>query len=75
MSTNIATEEEARFDPQYETWLQKAGVHLSYLPRVAVDNFGTATLEKFRVYELLDYDRVYFMDSDMIPSCNIDSHF
>jgi hypothetical protein len=75
MSTNIAKDEDAQFDPQYETWLQKAGVHLSYLPRVSVDNFGTATLEKFRVYELLDYDRVYFMDSDIIPSCNIDSHF
>jgi hypothetical protein len=56
----------------HEHWLQRAGIHLRYLPKVPYDNFGTATLEKFRVLELTEYDRVYFLDADMIPLCNTD---
>ncbi len=35
----------------------------------------TATLEKFRVLELLQYDRVRFLDGDLIPLCNLDKEF
>ena len=39
-----------------------------------VENFGTITLEKFRVLEMTKYERVYFLDADLIPLCNIDYH-
>jgi len=65
----------AELSPEIEEWLSKAGVILSYLPKVRKDNFGTISIELFRALEMLDYDRVLFMDSDSYPKCNIDSHF
>jgi hypothetical protein len=59
---------------EIENWLHKAGVKLQYLPKVRYDNFGTATMEKFRVLEMTEYDRVYFLDSDKIPLRNTDYH-
>jgi hypothetical protein len=59
---------------EIENWLHKAGVKLKYLPKVQYDNFGTATMEKFRVLEMTEYDRVYFLDSDRFPLCNTDYH-
>jgi len=61
--------------PEQEQWIQKSGIRLLYVPKVAQDNFATATLEKFRVLELLDYDRVRFFDADLIPLCNLDREF
>jgi len=65
----------AELSPEIEDWLSKSGVILSYLPKVRKDNFGTVSMEMFRTLEMLDYDRVLFMDSDSYPTCNIDSHF
>eukprot|EP00980_Cylindrotheca_fusiformis_P008152 scaffold1727_cov133-Cylindrotheca_fusiformis.AAC.55 len=59
---------------QQEYWLRQAGIKLYYLPNVKIDNFGTVSLEKFRVLEMTKYDRVYFLDADLIPLCNIDYH-
>ena len=63
-----------RLPIEHERWLSKAGVHLQYLPKVKVDNFGSITMEKFRVLEMTDYDRVYFLDADILPVCNMDHH-
>jgi hypothetical protein len=63
---------ETRLPIEHETWLHKSGILLKYLPKVRVDNFGTATLEKFRVLEMTEYDRVRFLDADLIPLCNVD---
>ena len=61
---------------EQESWLHKAGVKLRYLKKVRRDSFGTAQLEKFRVLQLHeDYDRVFFLDADIIPLCNIDYMF
>jgi len=65
----------AKLDLQYEKWLQMSGVEVQYLNKVKVDNFGTATLEKFRVMEMTDYDRVLFLDADVLPLCNLDYLF
>jgi len=65
----------AELSPEIEDWLSKAGVKLSYLPKVRQDNFGTTTIELFRTLEMVEYDRVLFMDSDSYPICNIDRHF
>jgi hypothetical protein len=59
---------------QQEYWLRQAGIKLYYLPKVKMDNFGTVSLEKFRVLEMTKYERVYFLDADLIPLCNIDYH-
>lgn len=61
--------------PEQERWLNKSGVLLDYIPKVRKDNFGVATLEKFRVLEMIEYDRVLFLDSDIMPLCNMDYMF
>jgi hypothetical protein len=66
---------ETRLSSQQEQWLSKARVTLVYLPQLSTDNYGTAILEKFRVLELLYYDRVRFLDADLIPLCNLDGEF
>ena len=56
MSANVT---DSRLPPDQEKWLTSAGVNLQYLPKLSVDNLGTITLEKFRVLEMTDYDRVW----------------
>lgn len=58
-----------------EEWLRRAGVVVKYLPTLKVDNFALAQLDKFRVLELAEYDRVLYLDSDAIPLCNLDYVF
>jgi len=65
----------AEMSPEIEDLLSKAGVKLSYLPKVRRDNFGTSSIEFFRILEMVEYDRVLFMDSDSYPICNIERHF
>jgi hypothetical protein len=60
--------------PQH-SWLERAGIVIRYLPSLAVDNFALAQLEKFRVMNLTDYDRILYLDSDAIPLCNLDYVF
>eukprot|EP00547_Thalassionema_nitzschioides_P004458 CAMPEP_0194202448 /NCGR_PEP_ID=MMETSP0156-20130528/2461_1 /TAXON_ID=33649 /ORGANISM="Thalassionema nitzschioides, Strain L26-B" /LENGTH=456 /DNA_ID=CAMNT_0038927937 /DNA_START=52 /DNA_END=1422 /DNA_ORIENTATION=+ len=63
---------------QEERWLRSAGAVIKYLPRVndvRSDSFYTATLDKFQVLELIEYERVLFLDSDVIPLCNLDYLF
>lgn len=64
----------SKLSDKHERWLQKAGIYVEYLPKIPTDNFATVTLAKFRILELTQYDRVYFLDSDLIPLCNIDYH-
>ena len=39
------------------------------------DSFYTAMFDKFRLLELVEYERVMFLDSDAIPVCNMDYVF
>lgn len=66
---------EERLPPEQEEWIRKSGIMLYYVPKLRTDNFGTATLEKFRILELIQYDRVRFFDADLIPLCNLDREF
>lgn len=51
---------------------------IRYIPQVdqsAKESFYTAMMEKFRILELVQYRRVIFMDSDVMPLCNLDYLF
>ena len=61
--------------PKEEELFTKAGVIVKYLPKPVVDNFYTAQMDKFRILNLLEYDRVFYLDSDMMPKCNMDYFF
>ncbi|KAL9182326.1 hypothetical protein ACHAXT_012978 [Thalassiosira profunda] len=61
-----------------ESWLKAAGATIRYLPTVGdrrADSFYTATLDKFQVLDLVEYERVLFLDSDVLPICNLDYLF
>ena len=70
-----AHDNSTRLPLEQQEWLKKSRVRLRYLPKVSRDNFGVATMEKFRVLEMTEYDRVIFMDSDILPLCNMDYMF
>jgi hypothetical protein len=67
--------EHSRLSLQQEEWLKKAGVKLAYIPSAQVDSFGTAVLEKFRVFEMTEHDRLLFLDGDSIPLCDLEYLF
>jgi len=48
---------------------------LQYMNSTGITNFGLASLLKFRILQMLDYDRVMFLDADIIPLCRMDYMF
>jgi hypothetical protein len=58
-----------------ELVFQRAGVIIQYLPKVKADNFYSAMLAKFAILEFTQYDRILFMDADVIALCNLDYLF
>jgi hypothetical protein len=70
----MATSTSNKTLPEQPT-LESAGVKVRYIPSVKSDSFYTAMLDKFRVLELTEYDRILFLDSDVVPFCNLDYMF
>lgn len=66
---------------QQEDWLRRAGVQLQYMnskngsSTSSVRSFGMAQLLKFRTLQMFEYDRVIFMDADILPLCSLDYLF
>jgi hypothetical protein len=58
-----------------EDLLTKVGIIVKYLPKPLIDNFHTAMMDKFRILELTTYDRVIYLDSDVMPLNNLDYMF
>jgi hypothetical protein len=65
--------------PRHEVaLLESVGVKIKYLPKFAGkvhEQFYSVMLEKFRVLEMTEYSRVLFLDSDVMPLCNMDYMF
>jgi hypothetical protein len=51
------------------------GVEIRYIPRTKDESFYQITYDKFRVLQLTEYDRVLFMDGDVMPLGNLDYLF
>jgi hypothetical protein len=60
-----------RLPKEDETILQRANITIRYLPKTADDTFYTAMMDKFVVLEYVQYDRVLFLDADVLPLCNL----
>jgi hypothetical protein len=61
-----------------EDLLTSVGVKIKYLPKFAGkvhEQFYGLVMEKFRVLEMTEYSRVLFLDSDVMPLCNMDYMF
>jgi len=66
---------DARLPSNITTLFESSGVRIKYIPKVKVDNFYSAQMAKFNILNLVQYDRVLYMDSDVIPFGNLDYIF
>ena len=57
---------------EQQALLTTVGIIVRYIPKAQTDNFYTAMMDKFRILELTAYSRVLFLDSDVMPLCNLD---
>lgn len=64
-----------KLPPEEESLFTKAGVKFMYLPKVKCDNFHTAMMAKFNILNLTQYERVMYLDSDVMPIWNMDYLF
>mmetsp|Transcript_33217 Transcript_33217/g.37770 ORF Transcript_33217/g.37770 Transcript_33217/m.37770 type:complete len:451 (-) Transcript_33217:19-1371(-) len=55
--------------------LTALGIRIHYLPPLPDSNFYSIQFEKFNILALLKYSRVLYMDSDVMPLCNLDYLF
>lgn len=53
-------------------YLEKLGAQVIYVDKPKVESFATAVYEKFRPLQLTQYERVLFIDADIIPLRNFD---
>lgn len=55
-------------------WLTELEIRIIYVPPspTPVNEFFTISVEKFRILDLVEYDRVLYMDADVTPHCNLD---
>ena len=55
--------------------LDKLGVKVKYLTKPQVENFHQIIMQKLVVLDLVEYRRVLFLDTDVMPFCNLDYVF
>jgi hypothetical protein len=58
-----------------ETLLYKMNIRIVYLPEFSdpkLESFYALMMEKFRILLLDEYDRVMYLDADVMPKCNLD---
>ena len=60
---------------EQEHILTKLGINVIYIPKPKTDNFHTAMMDKFRILQLIDYERILYLDADMIPLNDLDYMF
>jgi hypothetical protein len=66
-----------RLPAQEEGWLNAVGAKVLYLPTAtaATEGFSSVQMLKFHVLRLVQYQRVLYIDSDILPLCNLDYLF
>ena len=71
--------EARRLPPDEERLLRDdMGIDVVYLPKMRSsvhECFYAVVKEKFRILQLTQYERVLFLDADMMPVCNLDYMF
>ena len=80
MSHNVTTNDgEQQHLPEEDIrLLDTVGVRIIYLPKFISkvhETFYALVMEKFRILQLIEYSRVLFLDSDIMPLCNLDYLF
>jgi len=74
----LSTQSDGSFPNQDIELLESIGVKVKFIPRFknqTLEVFYSLMMEKFRILTLTEYSRVLFLDSDMMPLCNMDYLF
>jgi hypothetical protein len=63
--------------PDYqEDWLQRLGIQLRYLPPPGRTlSFYELIAQKLQAFQLIEYDRVMVLDTDVLPLCSLEYVF
>jgi lipopolysaccharide biosynthesis glycosyltransferase len=73
MSANATSH---RLTPREEQILTSlSNVRIYYLDIPPRQSFYTMQMEKFRILEMTEYDRVFYLDGDVMPFCSMDYLF
>ncbi len=66
---------DTKLPSEHERIMTKLGLTVVYLPKPKIDNFHTAMMDKFRILQFTNYERVFYLDADVIPLNNLDYMF
>ena len=55
--------------------LEALGVKIRYIPPSPTESFYEANMNKFQILGMTEYDRILFMDGDVLPLTNLDYLF
>ena len=64
-----------KLPPHQIAWLDTMGVKIRYVPKRLKEHFMESQMIKFRILQLVQYRRVLYLDSDVMPLCNLDYIF
>ncbi|KAG7349121.1 hypothetical protein IV203_011718 [Nitzschia inconspicua] len=64
-----------RLTPREEDILTRAKIRMYYLDIPPKQSFYTMQMEKFRILDMTEYERVYYLDGDVMPFCSMDYMF
>jgi hypothetical protein len=56
-------------------WLSQYGVQVRYLAKNKDESMATLMMQKFKVLDMTEYQRILFIDADVIPLGNLDYLF
>jgi hypothetical protein len=69
----MASQTDATVLPEEDSRLLEAmKIKVIYIPKSKTENFYTTMLDKFRILGLVEYDRILFMDGDVMPVTSLD---
>lgn len=64
-----------RLDPREERMLQCLGAHILYLDKLTTESFAHLVFDKFRILQFTQYQRVTFLDADLMLQHKVDYLF
>lgn len=70
-STSSLTE----LPPEDVNWMNEIGIRVVQVPKAKQDSFSDLMFEKFCILKLVDYRRVIYLDSDIMPVTSLDYMF
>lgn len=62
----------SRLMPEEARWFDAMNISMHYIPSYPDESFYKINMEKFRILSLTQYNRISFLDADVVPLVNLD---